>query len=577
MAFLACKNSNCSSVLLFVCLFCAKGEAQKRRPSGKDSMLQIQNLTIRHLGDDKNLLENFNCVVNKGDKAVIIGEEGNGKSTLLKWIYDPALIEPYAHATGRLVSRNETTGQAEKLGYLPQELPEADAELSVYDYFQAEPVFWESSPGELGRLARGFGLSAECFYSDQKMATLSGGEKIKIQLLRLMIMNPTVLLLDEPSNDLDLETLTWLEDMISGWSGAIIYISHDETLIEKTANMVIHLEQLYRKRESRWNVKRVPYRTYVAERQQSFAKQEMQAASDLRAKKIRDEKWRRIYQSVDHAQDVITRQDPPGARLLKKKMKAVLSMEKRFEREDENMTQRPFAEEAINFVFGENAESVPAGKTVLDMSLPELKAPDGRVLAKDIHLVVKGAEKICIVGQNGCGKTTLLKQIAEALQTGSGMGRSDLGRNDLGHGNMGRSDLKTIYMPQRYQDELDYRQTPVQYLAETFTREEESRNRTYLGALRFTIDEMDHEIGALSGGQKAKLFLLKMTLSKANVLVLDEPTRNFSPLSGPVIREMLKAFPGAIISVSHDRKFISEVAETVYELKEDGLQKADYR
>ncbi|MBQ4186307.1 MAG: ABC-F family ATP-binding cassette domain-containing protein [Firmicutes bacterium] len=525
-------------------------------------MLQIQNLTIRHLGDDKNLLENFNCVVNKGDKAVIIGEEGNGKSTLLKWIYDPALIEPYAHATGRLVSRNETTGQAEKLGYLPQELPEVDAELSVYDYFQAEPVFWESSPGELGRLARGFGLSAECFYSDQKMATLSGGEKIKIQLLRLMIMNPTVLLLDEPSNDLDLETLTWLEDMISGWSGAIIYISHDETLIEKTANMVIHLEQLYRKRESRWSVKRVPYRTYVAERQQSFAKQEMQAASDLRAKKIRDEKWRRIYQSVDHAQEVITRQDPPGARLLKKKMKAVLSMEKRFEREDENMTQRPFAEEAINFVFGENAESVPAGKTVLDISLPELKAPDGRVLAKDIHLVVKGAEKICIVGQNGCGKTTLLKQIAEALQTGSGIGRSD---------------LKTIYMPQRYQDELDYRQTPVQYLAETFTREEESRNRTYLGALRFTIDEMDHEIGALSGGQKAKLFLLKMTLSKANVLVLDEPTRNFSPLSGPVIREMLKAFPGAIISVSHDRKFISEVAETVYELKEDGLQKADYR
>ena len=206
-----------------------------------------------------------------------------------------------------------------------------------------------------------------------------------------------------------------------------------------------------------------------------------------------------------------------------------------------------------------------------------MKAPDGRVLGKDIHLVVKGAEKICLVGQNGCGKTTLLKQIAEALQTGSGMGRSDPGRNDLGHGNIGRSDLKTIYMPQRYQDELDYRQTPVQYLAETFTREEESRNRTYLGALRFTIDEMDHEIGALSGGQKAKLFLLKMTLSKANVLVLDEPTRNFSPLSGPVIREMLKAFPGAIISVSHDRKFISEVAETVYELKEDGLQKADYR
>ena len=530
-------------------------------------MLQIQQLTFTHIKDARILLEDFSCTVNRGDKAVIIGEEGNGKSTLLKWIYDPALVEDYIDAKGKLISRNEVTGQREKLGYLPQELPEADAGLPVYAYFEAEERFYEKTPGELARLAAEFGLGRDCYYSDQLMGTLSGGEKIKIQLLRLMIMEPTVLLLDEPSNDLDLDTLVWLERMISRWDGALLYISHDETLIEKTANMVIHLEQLYRKRESRWTVKRVPYRTYVAERRQSFDKQEQQAYADLRAKKIRDEKWRRIYDSVDHAQEVITRQNPSGGRLLKKKMGTVLAMGRRFEREDENMTKRPFAEEAINFEFGENAESIPAGKTVLDISLPELRTPTGqsfderevpgqeaggRILAREIRLVVKGPEKIGIVGKNGCGKTTLLKQIAESLSA--------------------RTDLKTLYMPQRYQDELDFQATPVEYLAVDHTHDEESRNRTFLGALRFTFDEMDHPIGELSGGQKAKLFLLKMTISKANVLVLDEPTRNFSPLSGPVIREMLRAFPGAIISVSHDRKFLSEVCETVYELTEEGLR-----
>jgi ATPase subunit of ABC transporter with duplicated ATPase domains len=256
---------------------------------------------------------------------------------------------------------------------------------------------------------------------------------------------------------------------------------------------------------------------------------------------------------VAYKLDNIAKAERDGiGRLMKKKMKAVKSMEKRFDREDENMTQMPEEESAIFFKLGDRESKIPAGKTVIDYSLDRLTTPDdGRGLAKDIHLLIRGSEKIGIVGRNGVGKTTLLRKIAEEL--------------------LGRTDLHAEYMPQNYEELLDLHKTPVDFLDRSGDKEERTRIRTYLGSLKYTADEMSHPIAELSGGQKAKVLLLKMSMSGANVLILDEPTRNFSPLSGPVIRRMLAEFPGAIISISHDRKYIEEVCEKVYELTEEGL------
>lgn len=138
-------------------------------------------------------------------------------------------------------------------------------------------------------------------------------------MLRLLIGQPTVLLLDEPSNDLDIETLEWLETLINGWPYIVLYISHDETLIENTATMVIHLEQIRRKTLSRYTIANMPYLQYKEERLAKFEKQEQQALNDRREKQIRDEKFRKIYQRVDHEQAAVSRQDPAGGRLLKKK------------------------------------------------------------------------------------------------------------------------------------------------------------------------------------------------------------------------------------------------------------------
>ena len=510
-------------------------------------MLQIRNLTITHRKDLRTIIEDFNMTLNDGDKAVIIGEEGNGKSTLVKWIYDSDMIEDYTECSGELIRGNE------RLAYLPQEMREEDKKKTVYEFFTESNSFYDKTPGELGVMAGKFNVPNDIFYSEQIMESLSGGEKVKVQLMKILMDEPTVLLLDEPSNDIDIETLELLEKLINNWKHAVLYISHDETLIENTANMIIHFEQIIRKTKFRYTIVHDDYKGYIKNRTDTFARQEQQAVNERKEKKVRDEKFARIYNAVEHAQSSVSRQAPSVGAALKKKMANLKAMEHRFEREDEDMTEMPEQEEAIFFKLGDENARMPQGKTVIEYTLSELKTPDGeKVLARDIFLRVRGPEKICIIGNNGAGKTTLLRKIADEL--------------------LSRKDIKAEYMPQNYEDMLDLDITPVEFLDSTGDKEIRTRIRTYLGSLKYTADEMEHPIRELSGGQKAKVLLLKMSMSGANVLILDEPTRNFSPLSGPVIRKMIAAFPGAVISISHDRKYIEEVCEKVYKLKESGLK-----
>ena len=411
-------------------------------------MLQIKNLTITHRKDLRVIIEDFNMTLNDGDKAVIIGEEGNGKSTLLKWLYDPDMVEDYTECRGeRILGR-------ERMGYLPQELPAKERERSIYEYFSQANLFFDQTPKELAELARRFALSSDIFYSEQKMGTLSGGEKVKVQLMRLLMDEPTALLLDEPSNDIDIETLELLERIINEWRGIVLYISHDETLIERTANMVIHLEQIQRKTKSRYTVAKITYTEYITRRADAFAHQEQMAESDRRAKKQRDEKYRRIMQSVNRAQATIggagkdLGDKMQAARNLKDKMHTVKSMGKRFEKEDAKMTEMPEQEEAIFFKLGKEDSKMPAGKTVVEYDLPELRTPDeAKVLSANIHLNVRGPQRICIIGTNGVGKTTLLRKMAEEM--------------------LARKDIRVQYMPQNYEDLLDMDATPVEFLDET--------------------------------------------------------------------------------------------------------------
>ena len=207
---------------------------------------------------------------------------------------------------------------------------------------------------------------------------------------------------------------------------------------------------------------------------------------------------------------------------------------RRFERERAALTALPETEDAIFLSFPSEV-SIPAGKRVLELNLPLLEA-GGRPLARDIELRVTGPERVCIVGANGAGKTTLLRRIASEL--------------------LPRRDIRAAYMPQDFGERLDTRRSPVELLNVSGSRAEETRIRSVLGSLRYTSREMEHPCAELSGGQRAKLLLASMAIEGADVLILDEPTRNLSPLSGPVVRELLRSFRGAIISVSHDLSLI---------------------
>jgi len=510
-------------------------------------MLQIKDLTITHLKDFRTIIKDFSLSLGRGDKAVIIGEEGNGKSTLLKLIYDEKLVNDYVEFTGEIIRNNV------RFGYLAQELSPEKKAQSVFEFLSEVPGFYDLSPKELSDIAKTLNFRPDMFYSDQNVGSLSGGEKVKLQFAGILMIRPDVLLLDEPSNDIDIETLEWLEKFINSCGLPILFVSHGETLIERTANVIIHIEQVRRKTLPRYTAQKISYGQYVARRLSKISHQEQAARKEKSEYEKQQDKFRQIQAKVEHQQNVISRADPHGGRLLKKKMKAVKSMEKRFEKEHEAMTQLPDVEDAIMLNFDDNI-CIPNGKTVLDLELDKLVIGD-RILSNNIKLKVTGAEKICIIGKNGVGKTTLLRIIYKKL--------------------LARADLKAAYMPQNYEDLLDMDITPVEFLSRSGNNDETTKLRTYLGSVKYTADEMDHKITELSGGQKAKLLFLKMILDGCNVLILDEPTRNFSPISGPVIRNVLKAYKGAVISVSHDRKFIRGVCERIYRLTDTGLTETD--
>ena len=505
-------------------------------------MLVIKNLSLTMSKDLRLLLEDFNFSLQEGMKVAVIGEEGNGKSTLFRAIVEPETLQGYLEIEGEIIKAGEI------IGYLPQILPDSILEQSTLDYFNTT-IDWEHFDyAHYYDLLRDVGFPENQINESIRVRDLSGGEKIKFQLLCIMMKQPTVLLLDEPSNDLDLESVRWLEHFILQTKVPLMFISHDEVLLERCANTIIHLEQLMRKHKPKYTIARLGYGDYVENRDELILKQTQLAQKEKEEYQAKMERYRQIYQRVHHEQQKVSRQDPGTAKNLKDKMHTVKSMGKRFEREKEQLTKRPDVEDSINVRF-EHSIRLPRSKVILELDLKTLEV-EGLILSRNVQLRVLGTDKICIVGPNGSGKTTLLRHMLNELE---------------------ELNLPYGYMPQDYSERMDPRKNAIEFLTKSGTAEEHTTIRTYLGSMNFTSEEMFHPTKELSGGQRAKLYFSKMILDQAQVLILDEPTRNLSPLSGPEIRAALKGFGGSIIAVSHDRRFISEVFDQVFRLGKDGL------
>ena len=498
-------------------------------------MLEIKDLSISI--NDRYIIKKLNLNLNKKDKLAIIGEEGNGKTTFLKTILG---ICNYAEIKGTINTKNNT------IGYLEQNINEKDTNKKVYNYlFESEEDYY-SNINNLYKNLELINLTDEILES--KISTLSGGEKIKIRILKLLLKNYDILILDEPTNDLDLETLEWLESFINKTDKPIIYVSHDETLLSNTANMILHLEQIKNKTECKHTLLKTKYDDYVKERLRSIDKHTNEAKREKREYTKKQEKLNQIKQKVEYEQNTISRSNPFEAKLLKKKMHSLKSQEKKLNNIE--LTKIPDVEENINFFFEDTY--IPKTKKILELNIPELKV-ENKILSRNINLKIIGNTHLCIIGKNGVGKTTLLKEIYKELKN--------------------RNDITVGYMPQNYEEILNNYEYVLDFLTSKTNKENITKTRMYLGNMKFTKEEMTGLIKNLSNGTKAKLFLTKFVLDNSNVLILDEPTRNVSPLSNPVIRNVLKNFKGTIISISHDRKYINEVIDTIYTLTENGLQK----
>ena len=504
-------------------------------------MIQIHKLTITHNKDLRNLVSDLTMVIREGEKVAIIGEEGNGKSTLLQTLMGKRPLD--------FTISGQIHSDFGSYSYIPQSLPADLKTLSLHDYFFSGRDDLDYSL--IYRFAEELQFDSDRFTSQQLIGSLSGGEALKVQLIHELSKPFEVLFLDEPSNDLDLETVDWLKSQIQKMRQTVIFISHDEDFLSQTADTIVHLRLVKHRKEAETLVEHLDYDSYSDQRKAHFARQNQQAANDQRAYDKTMEKHRRVKQNVETA--LRATKDSTAGRLLAKKMKTVLSQEKRYEKAAQSMTQKPLEEEQIQLFFSD-IEPLAASKVLVRLENETLSIGQ-RILSQGLQFTVRGQDKIGIIGPNGVGKSTLLAKLHQLLS--------------------GKREISLGFMPQDYQETLQLDLSPVEFLSQTGHKEEIQKIQSHLASLNFSYPEMHHQIHSLSGGQQGKLLLLNLVMRKPNFLLLDEPTRNFSPTSQPEIRKLFANYSGGLVTVSHDRRFLKEVCTSIYSLTEHGLEVVD--
>ena len=487
-------------------------------------MLKCSHLTLT-LPDGRILLSDLSFSVQDKDHLALVGEEGDGKSTLLKIIAGET--PDYVRITGSFYTDW-------KMGYLPQQIPACWKDQTPLDYLlkehpeeEIDPAAW-SLCGQMEEAARKTGLRAELLYEERSVSSFSGGEKVRLALTKVLLGQPDCFLLDEPANDLDLDALLWLENWIVNSDKPILFIPHDIRLLECCAERILHLELRNKKTKPVWTLFTGSWKEYLSRRKANREKEFQVAASEKREYAKQKQRLNDLANKVEHSLRTVSRQAPHKGQVLKKKMKAVRSSQQALEEQSYSRTDS--VEEAAGFLLPHT--TFPAGKKLIDEPL-EITM-DERVLIEPFVLSLYGPVRMVFTGANGCGKTTLLKDLFSRLQD--------------------RKDLKAGWMPQDYDSAFKADDTPVSFLLRICP--DLSLVQTRLGSMRFLASEMNQSVFKCSGGQKAKLILASLALQKCNVLLLDEPTRNLSALSVGVLCEALQDSPAAILAVSHDRAFM---------------------
>ncbi len=508
------------------------------------------------------LFDNINLQVDERDRIALVGRNGAGKSTLLK-----ILVGEEEPTRGEINKKKDIS-----LSYLAQD-SRFESENTIYDEMlhvfddlrrtetqlrQMELEMGEKSGAELDKLmadydrlsenfrqAGGFTYEADIrailngFKFDEtmwqmKIAELSGGQNTRLALAKMLLENPNLLVLDEPTNHLDIETIAWLENYLVNYSGALIIVSHDRYFLDKVATITLDLTKHSLDR-------------YVGNYSRFVEQKEQKLATEAK-------NYEKQQKEIAALEDFVNR-NLVRASTTKRAQSRRKQLEKM-----ERIDKPESGKKSANMTFQSEKTS---GNVVLTVENAAI-GYDGEILSEPINLDLRKMNAVAIVGPNGIGKSTFIKSIVDQIPLIKGEKR--FGANvEVGYYDQTQSKLTPS---NSVLDELwnDFKLTP----------EVEIRNR--LGAFLFSGDDVKKSVGMLSGGERARLLLAKLSMENNNFLILDEPTNHLDIDSKEVLENALIDFDGTLLFVSHDRYFINRVATHVLELSENGstLYLGDY-
>ena len=503
------------------------------------------------------IIKDATFLVNEHEKVAIVGVNGAGKTTLLKILTGEESAD----------SGSITLAKDAKLGYLRQ-INNVDSALSIIDelYTVIEPILnmekrmsqmqedmKHLTGSELEELYSSYtalthsyelmdgyaaksrvvgilkGLGFEEIDFDRKINTLSGGQKTRVFLAKLLLEEPDIILLDEPTNHLDLRSIEWLESYLLNYKGAVIIVSHDRYFLDKIVSKVIDIEN--------GNVQ-----MYLGNYTDFSNKKQM--LLDAKMKEYLNQQ-----QEIKHQEAVITKLKQFNR---EKSIKRAESRQKQLEKIEMVEAPQTYSEN-MRLSLDISKESGKDVLTVHNLS----KSFDHKKLFWDINFEIKRGERVAIIGDNGTGKTTLLKII-------NGLLNPDTGEVIYG------SNVSVAYYDQEHQV-LHMDKTLFDELSDTYPEMTNTQIRNILAAFLFTGEDVYKKIADLSGGERGRVSLVKLMLSKANFLLLDEPTNHLDIVSKDVLENALTNFPGTVCYVSHDRYFINKTATRILDLTENRL------
>ena len=492
----------------------------------------------------------------RGEKAGLVGPNGAGKTTLFRMIIGEEQPDEGQVAVDKGVSIGYFSQDVGEMGGRPVVAevmngagPVSDmmAEMAVLEAAMADPDQAEqmdeiierygevqgrfqeldgySLDGRAREVLDGLGFSQEMMEGD--VGALSGGWKIRVALARILLMSPDVLLLDEPSNHLDLESLIWLESFLNGYQGAILMTSHDREFMNRIVNKIVEIDGGALTSYSG------NYEFY--QQQRALSEKQMQAQFERQQAMLAKEIAfiERFKARASHAAQVQSRV---------KKLDKIDKVEPPKRRQSVTFEFRPPARSGEDVVLMRNVHKRYGSRTIYE--------------GLDFH--VRRNERWCIMGVNGAGKSTLLKLVADSVQP------------DQGTISRGPS-VRMGYFAQHAMDLLDGDRTVYQSLEDAFPQAGQSTLRTLAGCFGFSGDEIEKKCRVLSGGEKARLVMAMLLFDAPNFLVLDEPTNHLDIATKEMLIEALAQYEGTMLFVSHDRHFLAALSNRVLELTPEGI------